>query len=59
MSLMLLYGDRTKVNEFVMVVTVGPMPSMAVPIPRVVIVPVPVLIIPVMIPTVFIGFYGK
>jgi hypothetical protein len=38
--LMFLYGDRANFNEFVPVVTVGPMPSMAVPIPRVVIMPI-------------------
>jgi hypothetical protein len=54
---MFLHGDRANFNEFVPVVAVGPVPAMAVPIPRVVI--MPICIVPVMIPTVFISSYGK
>ena len=56
-SLMFLYGNRANLNEFVPVMAVCPMPPMAVPIPRVVI--MPVSIIPIMIPTVFISSHGK
>jgi len=56
-GLMFLHGDRANFNEFVPVVAVGPVPAMAVPIPRVVI--MPICIVPVMIPTIFISSYGK
>jgi hypothetical protein len=56
-GLIFLYGDRTHFNEFVPVVAVGTMPSMAVPIPRVVI--MPICIVPVMLSTVLISSYGK
>lgn len=56
-SLVFLYGDRANLNKFVPVVVVSPMSSMAMPIPRVVI--MPVSIIPVMVATVFVSSYGK
>jgi hypothetical protein len=54
---MFLDGDRANSKKFVPVMAIGPMSSMAVPIARVVI--MPVSIVPVMVSTVFISSYGK